>query len=165
MALEDANLDIPGLAVEFKRKEEVAAAAESAAAAAAGAAPGEGVESSQSISIPYLHFILPLQDYAARYLYIVLQCRIRSIFTTGEEVIDATEDDAPVTEPVTLATFRKVLDTLSEQRSQMEALPGHSDVHVIRVQLEELKVSRLEKGSFAHNNWHSCIENNISLVQ
>ena len=46
----------------------------------------------------------------------------------------------PIPEPVTLATFREVLDMLSEQRSQMEALPGHSDVHVIRVQLKDLKV-------------------------
>ena len=55
MALEDSNLDIQGLAVDFKRKEEVAAAAEAAAEAVAGAAPSEGVP-------PDLDFILPLQD-------------------------------------------------------------------------------------------------------
>ena len=53
----------------------------------------------------------------------------------------AEEDAVQGPELVTLATFRKVLDSLSEQRTQMEALPEHSDVHVIRVQLEELKVS------------------------
>ena len=43
MALEDSNLDIPGLADQFKRKAEIEAEAAAAAAAAAASAAPEGV--------------------------------------------------------------------------------------------------------------------------
>ena len=58
----------------------------------------------------------------------------------GEEAGGETE---PEPEPVTLATFRQILDMLADQQSQMEALPAHADVHIIRVNLGELKAALL----------------------
>ena len=110
MALEDAELDIPGLAEAFKAKEAEAAAA---AADASGGGSGE---------LPHPHVVNDGGDGAPR---------------EGEE---EEEEEAAGPAPVTLSTFRHLLDTLSEQRVAMEALPAHSDVHVIRVDLVELKV-------------------------
>jgi hypothetical protein len=63
----------------------------------------------------------------------------------GGEHVDKEEEEEEEAkpEPVTLVTFRRVLDRLQEQRAEMEALPSFTDTHVIRVDLTDLKEALL----------------------
>lgn len=119
MVLEDIMLDIPGLAEAYKQyNEKMAAARVAGSSGAAGDAQGAAAAAGA--------------DAAAA--------------AAGEEVGEGEEaggETEPEPEPVTLATFRQILDMLADQQSQMEALPAHADVHIIRVNLGELKAALL----------------------
>lgn len=53
------------------------------------------------------------------------------------------EGEEPPPPPVTLSTFRELMDELAEQKAQMEAIATYSDVSIVRVACEHLKLSLL----------------------
>lgn len=118
MVLEDIMLDIPGLAEAYKQyNEKMAAARVAGSSGVAGDAQGAAAAAA---------------DAAAA-----------AGEKEGGEGEEAGGETEPEPEPVTLATFRQILDMLADQQSQMEALPAHADVHIIRVNLGELKAALL----------------------